>query len=29
MEWGKHPKIIANLTEHLVETYQPRDAQGN
>ena len=21
MEWGKHPKIITNLTEHLVETY--------
>ena len=28
-EWKKHPKILANLTEHLVETYQPRDSSGN
>ena len=26
--WSEHPKIVANLTEHILETYLPRDAQG-
>ena len=27
-EFRNHPKILANLLEHLVETYQPRDDSG-